>query len=115
MATHDSDRHPAYGSARPTGYGADQPTPRPPPAQGVWDGPSRAPDGWGTVSRVACVIGGLIAMWGGVSLLAVKAVGNNSLMEAIANGLGAYCLGKGIFMIAIAVNFKAAVQAIRRV
>lgn len=69
---------------------------------------------WGLISRIFCVLGGLIAIVGGMQLAGLKAAGSNSLMEAIANGMGWYFIGKGVFMIAMTFNFKEAIKAVRR-
>ena len=61
-------------------------------------------------SRFFCVIGGIAAIFGGISLAFLKAAGENSLPEAIANGIGWYCIGKGIFMIASPFQLKGAVN-----
>lgn len=67
------------------------------------------------VSRFFCVIGGVVAIFGGIGLATLQAAGANSLAEAIANGIGWYCIGKGIFMIAIPFQLKGAViQLVRR-
>jgi len=52
------------------------------------------------VSILFCVLGGAVAIFGGLSLTFISAAGENSMPEAIANGIGLYCIGKGIFMIA---------------
>jgi len=70
-------------------------------------------ESWGKVSRVFCIIGGVFAIFGGLSLAGLEARGDNSMLEAIANGMGYYFIGKGIFMIAITLNFREALQHIR--
>lgn len=67
---------------------------------------------WGGSSRILGFIGGAVAIFGGVKLLALKAAGENSMIEAIAHGLGIYCIGKGLFMIAAVANAKAAVDLV---
>jgi hypothetical protein len=58
-----------------------------------------------------CMVGGLFAIFGGVYLLGLEAAsGSDNLFTAIAHGIGFYCVGKGIFMIAIL--FKPATQHI---
>lgn len=69
---------------------------------------------WGKVSRGFCIAGGVFALMGGLQLAGLKARGDNSLLEAIANGMGYYFIGKGMFMIAIAVNLREAIAALRR-
>jgi hypothetical protein len=39
----------------------------------------------------------------------IKAAGENSILEAIAHGMGLYFIGKGIFMIAIPFQVRGAV------
>lgn len=74
---------------------------------------SAASTSWGSVSRGFCLFGGVLAFLGGMQLAGLKAEGANSLLEAIANGLGLYCMGKGVFMIAISLNLRAAIAALR--
>lgn len=64
---------------------------------------------FGGLSRWTCVFGGLVAIGGGVSLASLRAASDNSLFEAIANGIGWYCIGKGIFMMAIPFQAKGAI------
>lgn len=73
---------------------------------------STVTDAWGTSSRILGVIGGAVAIFGGVTLIGLKAASENSLIEAIAHGIGIYCVGKGVFMIAAVGNMKAAVDFI---
>ena len=68
---------------------------------------------WGGMSRMFCVVGGSIAVLGGLRLAGLQAAGENSMLEAIANGIGWYCIGKGLFMIAVPFNLKDAVQIFR--
>ena len=68
---------------------------------------------WGKVSRGFCIFGGVIAIFGGLSLAGLKSQGDNNMLEAIANGMGYYFIGKGIFMIAVSLNFREALQLIR--
>jgi len=69
---------------------------------------------WGSISRGFCIFGGVIAIFGGISLAGLSAGGDNSMMEAIANGIGYYCIGKGTFMIALTLNAREAIQLIKR-
>lgn len=69
---------------------------------------------WGQLSRLAGVIGGGVAIFGGVTLVGLKAASENSLIEAVAHGLGIYCIGKGLFMIAAIGNLQAAVDFVAR-
>ena len=65
---------------------------------------------WGGGSRAFGVIGGCIAIFGGLDLALLRAAGENNLIQALANGIGYYCIGKGLFMISTVINFKAAVN-----
>ena len=65
-----------------------------------------------SASRFFCILGGIAAICGGLSLAFLKASGENSLLEAIANGIGWYCIGKGIFMIASPFQLKGAINLI---
>ena len=67
----------------------------------------------GKVSRGFCIFGGVMAIFGGIALAGLKARGSDSLMEAIANGMGYYFIGKGIFMIAVSLNFREAIRILR--
>lgn len=69
-----------------------------------------ASNNFSNASRFFCILGGIAAIFGGLSLAFLKAVGENSLPEAIANGIGWYCIGKGIFMIASPFQLKGAVD-----
>lgn len=73
-----------------------------------------SPATWGKISRGFCIFGGVVAIFGGIGLAGLTARGENSMMEAIANGIGYYCIGKGIFMIAMTLNLREAVQFFRR-
>jgi hypothetical protein len=52
------------------------------------------------VSKFFCILSGIIAIFAGVSLASVNAVSQNSLVSAIANGMGWYFISKGMYMIA---------------
>lgn len=71
-------------------------------------------EGFGGWSRFLCVIGGIVAIGGGISLAGLRAASENNLLAAIANGIGWYCIGKGIFMIAIPFQAKGAVLRLLR-
>lgn len=86
---------------------AGQDTLAPPLSQAV---PVSVNTVWGASSRILGVIAGAVAIFGGVTLLGLKAAGENSLIEALAHGIGIYCIGKGLFMIAGVGNAKAAVD-----
>ena len=60
-------------------------------------------DSWGSASRAICIISG------GVNLVMIKAAGENSILEAIAHGMGLYFIGKVISMIAITFQVRRAV------
>lgn len=62
----------------------------------------------GGISLLFCIIGGIICIFGGFSLIGLKAASDNSMLESIANGIGWYCLGKGIFMIAAPLHAREA-------
>lgn len=66
-------------------------------------------DSWGNASRAFCIISGGIAIFGGVNLVMLKSAGENSMIEAIAHGMGLYFISKGIFMIAIPFQVRGAV------
>jgi hypothetical protein len=69
---------------------------------------------WGSATRIVGVVGGAVAIFGGITLLGLKAAGESSLIEALAHGIGIYCIGRGLFMIAATGNFKAAVDFLAR-
>lgn len=64
--------------------------------------------GFGGTSLFFCIIGGIFCIFGGFSLIGLKAAGENSMIQGIANGIGWYCLGKGIFMIAAPLHARGA-------
>ena len=66
-------------------------------------------DTWGNASRAFCIISGGIAIFGGFNLVMLKSAGENSMIEAIAHGMGLYFISKGIFMIAIPFQVRGAV------
>lgn len=51
-------------------------------------------------SLIFCVIGGIVSVGAGIYLANLKAASSDNLFAAIANGIGWYCVGKGIFMMA---------------
>ena len=65
---------------------------------------------WANPSKVFAIIGGVVCIFGGLSLVGLKAAGANSMIESIANGMGYYFIGKGIYMIAMVLQFRTAVQ-----
>jgi hypothetical protein len=70
----------------------------------------RAVESWGSASRWFAIIGGVVAIFGGISLVGLKAAGANSMMESIANGIGWYCIGKGIFMMSTPFQLRGAID-----
>jgi hypothetical protein len=62
------------------------------------------------ISKAFAVLGGLICIVGGIGLAGLKAQGANSLLESIANGMGYYFIGKGLYMISMVFQLKAAVE-----
>jgi hypothetical protein len=90
--------------------GQDRPAEEHPPGPSSSTPAAALNHAWGAPSRVLGIIGGCVAIFGGVTLLGLKAAGQNSLIEAIAHGIGIYCIGKGLFMISAIVNFKTAVE-----
>ena len=67
--------------------------------------------GW---PQIVCVLGGIVAIGGGLSLVTLKAASENNLFEAIAHGIGWYCIGKGLFMVAIPFQVKQTLLEILR-
>lgn len=65
---------------------------------------------WANTSKVFAIIGGVICIFGGLSLVGLKAQGANSMIESIANGMGYYFIGKGMYMIAMVMQFRTAIQ-----
>ncbi len=57
-----------------------------------------------------CIASGVIAIFGGLSLVGLKAAGANSMIESIANGMGWYFIGKGLFMMATPFEIRGAVS-----
>ena len=51
-------------------------------------------------AQALCSIGGLVVIAAGIKLSMLEAESANSLLAAVANGIGWYCIGRGIFMIA---------------
>lgn len=64
---------------------------------------------WGGASRFFCIVGGLVAIGGGLSLVGLKAASENNMLQSIANGMGWYFIGKGLFMMAIPFQVRGAV------
>lgn len=55
-------------------------------------------DPWKNGTRVMAVISLFLCWTGGFMLIAVQSEGGNTIFEAIAHGIGVYCLGKGCFV-----------------
>ena len=68
---------------------------------------------WGNVSRGFSILGGVVAIFAGLSLATLRAQDSDSMIESIANGMGYYFIGKGIFMIAMTLNFQDALRLVR--
>lgn len=67
-------------------------------------------ESWGGASRWFSIIGGIIAIFGGLSLVGLKAAGANSMIESIANGMGWYFIGKGLFMMSTPFQVRGAID-----
>jgi len=65
---------------------------------------------WATPSKIFAIVGGAVCIVGGIGLAGLKARGADSMIEAIANGIGYYFIGKGIFMISMVSQFRAAIH-----
>jgi len=58
---------------------------------------------------IGSIIGGLFCIFAGLYLATLKAAASNSLIQYIANGMGVYFIGKGIYIISFSIqvnNFK---------
>jgi len=55
---------------------------------------------------VGAIIGGIICIIAGLYLSQIRSVGGNRIMEGIGNGIGWYCIGKGIYLISNAVQLS---------
>jgi hypothetical protein len=55
---------------------------------------------------IGAIIGGIICIIAGIYLAQIRSVGGTSVMEAIGNGIGWYCIGKGLFLISNAVQLS---------
>lgn len=65
---------------------------------------------WAKTPKIFSFIGGAICIFGGLGLVVLKAQGENSMIQSIANGMGYYFIGKGTYMIAMTIQFRIAVQ-----
>lgn len=63
-------------------------------------------------SFIFSIIGGAVSIFGGITLATLKAQGDASLLEALANGIGFYCIGKGIYMIAMVFQLREAEKSL---
>lgn len=52
------------------------------------------------LSKVFKIIAGAVSIGAGLYLAGTTAQGSNSMLQVLANGIGWYCIGRGIFMIA---------------
>lgn len=50
-------------------------------------------------SQIFNIISGVIAIFAGIYMASAKSVGANSLIESLINGIGWYCISRGMFMI----------------
>ncbi len=48
---------------------------------------------------IASIFSGIICMIGGLLLLTIREAGSQNLLGVIANGIGIYCIGKGLYVI----------------
>lgn len=64
---------------------------------------------WATTSKIFAILGGVVCIFGGLSLAGLKAQGVNSMLESIANGMGYYFIGKGTYMIAMVFQLRTAI------
>lgn len=60
------------------------------------------------------VVGGIISIAGGIWLLSLRAVSANSLLASMANGIGLYCIGRGLFDISAALLIGREAQEVQR-
>lgn len=51
------------------------------------------------VTALLGLIGAIVAMGAGAYLLTLQAASDNSLIQSLANGIGGYCFGKGLWML----------------
>lgn len=77
---------------------------------------SRSGDGseWGATALVFAVIGGAVAIAAGLYLCAVDSEVPGSLAAHVAHGVGIYCIGRGIYMIASPFLFRSGVGRLNR-
>lgn len=50
-------------------------------------------------SKAFSIIAGIISIIAGIYLASTRAAGSNSLIETLINGIGWYCIARGIYMI----------------
>lgn len=64
---------------------------------------------------IAPIISAVISIFSGIYLTSVQAVGPNSIMQMIANGMGWYCIAHGIYMISAARKAKAILTSLESI
>lgn len=72
------------------------------------------PQTFAGASLVFSVLGGLACVVAGIYLASVDAVDSSSLGQVLANGIGWYCIGRGLFMMATPFQLRGAVNHLRR-
>lgn len=50
-------------------------------------------------AKILTIISGLISIFAGIYLASTRAAGSNSLLETLINGIGWYCIARGLYMI----------------
>lgn len=65
-------------------------------------------------SLIFCILGGIVSIGAGIYLAGLSSVNSNSMFEAIANGIGWYCIGKGLFMMASPFQLRGAAYSLLR-
>jgi len=61
-------------------------------------------------SAFLSVVAGVVAIGAGIYLAGLDSVGGNSLMAAGENGIGWYCIAKGLYMAASPFQLRGAVR-----
>ncbi len=51
------------------------------------------------VSQWISLVGGVICIFAGLNLTLMRTQSENSILQAIGNGIGIYCIGKGAFIV----------------
>lgn len=75
------------------------------------EAPAKQPE-FATVSAVFSVVAGLIAIGAGIYLANLDSSSGNSLIAAGENGIGWYCIAKGLFMAASPFELRGAVRTL---